>query len=128
MCARTRVPRAGPRGGVLGAWAKKCMRRAHACAGRRRVHRAPCAAQLVKTVVDQAHLRPAIVSEHPVHWSYDHALQLPYTPDALVLADANAFYECTYAGCVAFNPGTLLAEHSWMVYRPGPNSVEFSKL
>jgi hypothetical protein len=83
---------------------------------------------VVKTVIDQAHLRPSLQSDFPVYWSHDHALQLPFTPDVLILADNFAPYECEYHGCRAFNPGTLLPDRAWKVYRPGSHTVEFSAL
>ncbi|KAJ1623271.1 DNA polymerase alpha/epsilon subunit B-domain-containing protein [Pavlovales sp. CCMP2436] len=83
---------------------------------------------LVKTIVDQAHLRPSLLSNFPVFWNHDHALQLPFTPDVLVLADNYSHYEVNYEGCLAFNPGMLMAGLSWMVYRPASNTVEYSAL
>jgi hypothetical protein len=82
--------------------------------------------QLVKTVIDQAHLRPTLQCDYPVYWSHDHALQLPFTPDVLILPDSYEKYNWPYEGCLVFNPGSLMADLSWMVYKPAEHIVEDS--
>lgn len=65
----------------------------------------PPTAQLVKTVIDQAHLCPLPLSVRPVYWSFDNALRLFPLPDLLILADEYDGYMQTYADCTAVNPG-----------------------
>ena len=62
-------------------------------------------AHLALTLLQQSHLCPLPLAARPVHWAYDHALQLYPLPHALVLADASAGQEeFQHEGCVVFNP------------------------
>jgi hypothetical protein len=55
--------------------------------------------------MQQSHLCPLPLAAQPVHWAFDHALQLYPLPHALVLADGSAAQEeLRHEGCVAFNP------------------------
>ena len=102
--------------------------------------------QLVKTLVDQAHLCPLPLHVRPVYWQLDHVsvllfvafnskvLHLTPLPDVLILADQfdayNLSFEvqrirCTFLscslfqGCTAFNPGAFaLNDGAFQVYWP----------
>jgi len=81
-------------------------------------------AQLVKTLVDQAHLCPLPLHVRPVYWQHDQALRLYPLPDVLVLADRFDSYHLSYEGCTAFNPGSfMLSDFSFMVYWPSRGAV-----
>ncbi|KAF9422305.1 DNA-directed DNA polymerase epsilon, subunit B [Podila epigama] len=43
--------------------------------------------QLVRTIIDGAHLCPLPLTTRQISWAYDHALRLYPIPDALILAD-----------------------------------------
>jgi DNA polymerase epsilon subunit 2 len=67
------------------------------------------ARQLIKTLLDQAHLAPFPISTRPVHWDYGCALSLFPLPSALVLADSEAPpFALNYMGCCVMNPGKLV--------------------
>lgn len=83
---------------------------------------------VVKTVCDQAHLCPLNLATRPIYWNYDHALRLYPLPHALVLADVVDQFEWTYEGCEAFNPGCFSSDFSFVVYWPGKNKPEFSRV
>ena len=87
-------------------------------------------AQLVSTLLHQAHLSPLAPSQSPAYWRLDTSLWLHPTPDVLVLADRQSQYAVPYpeADCLSFNPGAFAADFSWMVYRPGTREVEPSSL
>jgi DNA polymerase epsilon subunit 2 len=67
------------------------------------------ARQLIKTILDQAHLAPFPISTRPVHWDYGSALSLFPLPSALVMADSEAPpFALNYMGCCVMNPGKLV--------------------
>eukprot|EP00039_Didymoeca_costata_P006425 m.90038 g.90038 ORF g.90038 m.90038 type:complete len:564 (-) comp13254_c0_seq2:1623-3314(-) len=80
---------------------------------------------LVKTVVDQAHLCPLPPHVSPVYWEHDHAMLLYPPPDVLVLGDKFDAYNLTYEECLAFNPGSFYSSDFWfMVYSPAQARID----
>ena len=88
----------------------------------------PLHAQLVKTVVDGAHLCPLPQAEAAVYWQHDHALWLHPAPEVLVLADRGNQYDVEYEDTLAFNPGAFATTFSWQVYYPSTRKAEVSSL
>ncbi|KAG0207905.1 DNA polymerase epsilon subunit 2 [Mortierella sp. GBA30] len=84
----------------------------------------PCAdvviqKQLVRTMIDGAHLCPLPLTTRQVSWAHDHALRLYPVPDALILADKFEAYNFKYQKCHCMNPGSFpTSDYSWMVYYP----------
>ncbi|KAF9585227.1 DNA-directed DNA polymerase epsilon, subunit B [Lunasporangiospora selenospora] len=76
--------------------------------------------QLVRTIIDEAHLCPLPLTTRQVSWAYDHALRIYPVPDALILADKFEAYNFKYQNCHCMNPGSFpTSDYSWMVYYPG---------
>lgn len=88
----------------------------------------PPHAQLVQTVLDQAHLCPVPPTLQPVYWDYDHAMRLYPLPDVLILADDCDEYHWTYEGCAVFNPGSFPRETGFSVYHPATQDTEVSRI
>jgi len=84
--------------------------------------------QLVDTVLSQAHLFPLPSTIKPISWDLDYTMRLHPLPQLLVLADHAADYRHTREGCTVINPGSFLADSSFVVYVPWDRSVEFSGL
>lgn len=61
-------------------------------------------AHMAMTVLQQSHLCPMPLVVQPVHWAFDHALQLYPLPDAVVLADGSMQASLQHEGCTVFNP------------------------
>ncbi|KAF8979446.1 DNA-directed DNA polymerase epsilon, subunit B [Entomortierella lignicola] len=75
--------------------------------------------QLVRTIIDGAHLSPLPLTTRQVSWAYDHALRIYPIPDALILADKFEAYNFKYQKCHCMNPGSFpTSDYSWMVYHP----------
>ncbi|KAF9999128.1 DNA-directed DNA polymerase epsilon, subunit B, partial [Entomortierella chlamydospora] len=75
--------------------------------------------QLVRTIIDGAHLSPLPLTTRQVSWAYDHALRIYPIPDALILADKFEAYNFKYQKCHCMNPGSFpMSDYSWMVYHP----------
>lgn len=66
-------------------------------------------AEVIATVIQQAHLCPAPLSHQPVAWELDHVLRLPTPPDCLVLADDAPAAAIDFGGCACLCPGPLAA-------------------
>ena len=49
-------------------------------------------------------------------------------PHAMVLGDSADQYDWTYDGCHAFNPGCFSSDYSFVVYWPGKDKAEFSRV
>ncbi|KAG0236585.1 DNA-directed DNA polymerase epsilon, subunit B [Actinomortierella wolfii] len=85
--------------------------------------------QLVRTMIDGAHLCPLPLSVRPVYWAYDHALRLYPAPDALILADKFDAYNTNYEGCHCMNPGSFPAsDYSWIVYYPASRRSDICQI
>jgi len=84
--------------------------------------------QLVDTVLSQAHLFPLPPTIKPIVWDLDYTMRLHPLPQLLVMADHAADYRHTREGCTVINPGSFLADTSFVVYVPWDRSVEFSGL
>ncbi|KAG0056597.1 DNA polymerase epsilon subunit 2 [Gryganskiella cystojenkinii] len=75
--------------------------------------------QLVRTILDGAHLCPLPLTTRQVSWAHDHALRMYPIPDALILADKFEAYNFKYQNCHCMNPGSFpTSDYSWMVYYP----------
>ncbi|GBF94898.1 hypothetical protein Rsub_08141 [Raphidocelis subcapitata] len=85
-------------------------------------------AHLALTLLQQSHLCPLPLPAQPVHWAFDHALQLYPLPHTLVLADGSAGQEeFRHEGCSVFNPGCL-HEGLFGAYAPFQDGFEPSAL
>jgi len=84
--------------------------------------------QLVDTVLSQAHLFPLPPTIKPIAWDLDYTMRLHPLPQLLVMADHAADYRHAKEGCTVINPGSFLADTSFVVYVPWDRSVEFSGL
>jgi DNA polymerase epsilon subunit 2 len=84
------------------------------------------AENLVKTLVDQAHLLPLPTS--PVFFAAAESLSLVPLPSICILADATEQFVLDYAQCGVMNPGSFAADGSFVVYRPAQMTTEFSRV
>eukprot|EP00877_Chromochloris_zofingiensis_P012640 jgi/Chrzof1/762/Cz01g27210.t1 len=84
-------------------------------------------AHMAMTVLQQSHLCPMPLVVQPVHWAFDHALQLYPLPDAVVLADGSMQASLQHEGCTVFNPGCL-QDRMFSAYVPFQDEVEPSEL
>ncbi|KAG9322544.1 hypothetical protein KVV02_003056 [Mortierella alpina] len=94
----------------------------------------PCAdvvvqKQLVRTIIDGAHLCPLPLTTRQVSWAHDHALRLYPVPDALILADKFEAYNFKYQNCHSMNPGSFpTSDYSWMVYYPASRRSDICQI
>ncbi|KAG0082944.1 DNA polymerase epsilon subunit 2 [Podila epicladia] len=85
--------------------------------------------QLVRTIIDGAHLCPLPLTTRQVSWSHDHALRLYPVPDALILADKFEAYNFKYQACHCMNPGSFpTSDYSWMVYYPASRRSDICQI
>eukprot|EP00002_Diphylleia_rotans_P027978 TRINITY_DN5634_c0_g1_i4.p1 TRINITY_DN5634_c0_g1~~TRINITY_DN5634_c0_g1_i4.p1 ORF type:complete len:326 (-),score=44.20 TRINITY_DN5634_c0_g1_i4:3-980(-) len=87
----------------------------------------PCE-QLIKTVIDQAHLCPLPQHVRPVSWSYDHTLHLFPSPHTVVIGDKCDQYERMYEGTLCLNPGQFPIDFSFTVLAPIRQEAEFCRI
>ncbi|GJJ75667.1 DNA polymerase epsilon subunit 2 [Entomortierella parvispora] len=85
--------------------------------------------QLVRTILDGAHLCPLPLTTRQVSWAFDHALRLYPIPDALILADKFEAYNFKYQNCHCMNPGSFpTSDYSWMVYYPASRRSDICQI
>ncbi|KAF9192802.1 DNA-directed DNA polymerase epsilon, subunit B [Haplosporangium sp. Z 767] len=85
--------------------------------------------QLVRTIIDGAHLCPLPLTTRQVSWAHDHALRLYPVPDALILADKFEAYNFKYQNCHCMNPGSFpTSDYSWMVYYPSSRRSDICQI
>jgi DNA polymerase epsilon subunit 2 len=92
---------------------RHCVVRPSACADTDEL-----AAQVVHTLLAQAHLSPLPLSVCPIYWCYDHALRLYPLPDFLILADRCSPYSVRLADCACCNPSSFALDNSLISLRP----------
>lgn len=80
---------------------------------------------LAKTLLDQCTLSPLPLGLSPIHWGYEHALQLYPAPDCLILADSVQHYRTSYRDCEVINPGSFYVANEFTVYYPFTNVTEY---
>jgi hypothetical protein len=59
---------------------------------------------LALTLLQQSHLCPLPLVVQPVHWMFDHVMQLYPLPHAVVLADTSPQASYKHEGCHVINP------------------------
>ncbi|KAG0374933.1 DNA-directed DNA polymerase epsilon, subunit B [Mortierella sp. AD032] len=85
--------------------------------------------QLVRTIIDGAHLCPLPLTTRQVSWAHDHALRIYPIPDALILADKFEAYNFKYQNCHCMNPGSFpTSDYSWMVYYPASKRSDICQI
>ncbi|KAG9069103.1 DNA-directed DNA polymerase epsilon, subunit B [Linnemannia hyalina] len=85
--------------------------------------------QLVRTIIDGAHLCPLPLTTRQVSWAHDHALRVYPIPDALILADKFEAYNFKYQNCHCMNPGSFpTSDYSWMVYYPASKRSDICQI
>ncbi|KAG0060947.1 DNA-directed DNA polymerase epsilon, subunit B [Linnemannia elongata] len=85
--------------------------------------------QLVRTIIDGAHLCPLPLTTRQVSWAHDHALRIYPIPDALILADKFEAYNFKYQNCHCMNPGSFpTSDYSWMVYYPASRRSDICQI
>ncbi|KAF9433469.1 DNA-directed DNA polymerase epsilon, subunit B [Entomortierella beljakovae] len=85
--------------------------------------------QLVRTIIDGAHLSPLPLTTRQVSWAYDHSLRIYPIPDALILADKFEAYNFKYQKCHCMNPGGFpTSDYSWMVYHPASRHSDICQI
>ncbi|KAI1321746.1 DNA-directed DNA polymerase epsilon, subunit B [Mortierella claussenii] len=85
--------------------------------------------QLVRTIIDGAHLSPLPLTTRQVTWAYDHSLRIYPIPDALILADRFEAYNFKYQKCHCMNPGSFpTSDYSWLVYHPSTQTSDICQI
>eukprot|EP00466_Bigelowiella_natans_P000272 jgi/Bigna1/33306/e_gw1.1.400.1 len=83
---------------------------------------------LVKTILEQSHLCPLPNTTRPVHWENEHALHVYPLPDLLVLGDSVDQFNWSHYECSCANPASFALDRSFIIYHPGKNKVQFSRV
>ena len=61
-------------------------------------------AHLALTLLQQSHLCPLPLVVQPVHWMFDHVMQLYPLPHVVVVADSSPQASYKHEGCHVINP------------------------
>jgi len=82
----------------------------------------------VKYLAHQAHLSPLPLTENPVMWAFDHALNLEPWPDVCIIGDSRKPFDLVYENCAfgcvyPFKQGPT-ANWSFYIYRPNDKMEE----
>jgi len=73
---------------------------------------------VVKTLLDQAHLCPLSLGVRPIFWPMDYSLWLYPLPDVLVLGDRYQQYSTRYEDCLCMNPGSFGMDSTFLLFYP----------
>lgn len=84
--------------------------------------------QMVRLLLDQAHLVPLPLEESNVMWSLDHTMHLHPLPDAIFLGGATQAFDCTLAGCNFVSVGAFSKEFGFYEYAPASREVQDNRV
>lgn len=80
--------------------------------------------EMVRFLLDQAHLVPLPLEESNVIWEYDHTLRLYPLPHAVFIGGVNQPFECIYSECQFTSVGSLHRDASFYAYYPVKGTLE----
>jgi DNA polymerase epsilon subunit 2 len=107
---------------------------------------------LVKSLIHQGHMCPLPLHSTPIYWEYDHAFRLTPLPHLvctcyqcfslfrlmfglkllfvlqLILANKQEYFSYAVEGCLAVNPGSFVADYSFITYRPATRESEYCQV
>lgn len=78
--------------------------------------------EMVRSLLDQAHLAPLPLEQANILWSFDHTLRLYPLPDAVVVAGGTEGFEMTYQDCDFISVGSFRASSEFGFYAYYPFS------
>eukprot|EP00931_Biecheleriopsis_adriatica_P074002 TRINITY_DN48192_c0_g1_i1.p1 TRINITY_DN48192_c0_g1~~TRINITY_DN48192_c0_g1_i1.p1 ORF type:complete len:559 (-),score=115.04 TRINITY_DN48192_c0_g1_i1:85-1761(-) len=80
--------------------------------------------EMVRFLLDQAHLVPLPLEESNVLWEYDHTLRLYPLPHAVFVGGVNQPFECSYQGCQFASVGPFGRDASFYAFYPVKDELE----
>eukprot|EP00916_Digyalum_oweni_P003464 GHVL01006276.1.p1 GENE.GHVL01006276.1~~GHVL01006276.1.p1 ORF type:complete len:332 (+),score=85.69 GHVL01006276.1:344-1339(+) len=85
--------------------------------------------EMVRTIMEQAHLCPLPSGMRPVYWDYDYTLRLHQSPDVVIFGDECDGFDTNFDGTLFCNTGSFTrTEYSFYVYHPHASHVEVSQI
>jgi DNA polymerase epsilon subunit 2 len=84
--------------------------------------------QMVRLLLDQAHLVPLPLEESNAHWSLDHTLHLYPLPSAIFLGGSSQGFAWTAEGCNFVSVGAFPRDASFYAYTPISRTVQDSSV
>lgn len=78
--------------------------------------------EMVRLLLDQAHLAPLPLEQANILWSFDHTLRLYPLPDAVVVASGTEGFDVTYKDCDFISAGSFRANSEFGFYAYYPFS------
>lgn len=79
------------------------------------------------TLLQQGHLSPLPLPQHPVFWQADHTLWLHPQPHALIIADRGAAHAVVgFEDVACCSPGCFGEDGAFAIYRPNERIFELS--
>lgn len=80
--------------------------------------------EMVRFLLDQAHLVPLPLETTNVMWAYDHVLRLYPLPDAVFIGGVSAPFESTYQECKFCSVGPFFRDAEFYAYYPIKEMLE----
>lgn len=80
--------------------------------------------EMVRLLLDQAHLVPLPLEESNILWSFDHALRLYPLPHAVFVGGASEPFECKYQECDFASVGPFHRDASFYAFHPVQGLLE----
>mmetsp|Transcript_49769 Transcript_49769/g.115497 ORF Transcript_49769/g.115497 Transcript_49769/m.115497 type:complete len:550 (-) Transcript_49769:89-1738(-) len=80
--------------------------------------------EMVRFMLDQAHLVPLPLEESNILWSFDHSLRLYPLPHAVFVGSVSSPYDCEYQECKFCSVGPFNRDSSFYAYYPVTESLE----
>eukprot|EP00928_Gymnodinium_smaydae_P062396 TRINITY_DN46273_c0_g1_i1.p1 TRINITY_DN46273_c0_g1~~TRINITY_DN46273_c0_g1_i1.p1 ORF type:complete len:573 (+),score=134.88 TRINITY_DN46273_c0_g1_i1:61-1719(+) len=80
--------------------------------------------EMVRLLLDQAHLVPLPLEESNILWSFDHTLRLYPLPHAVHIGGVSQPFEIVYQDCCVCSVGPFHRDATFHAYRPHSGDVE----
>jgi len=74
--------------------------------------------EMVRFLLDQAHLVPLPLEQSNILWSYDHTLRLYPLPDAVFVGGVSQGFDCAYQDCKFCSVGPFNRDADFYAYHP----------
>lgn len=80
--------------------------------------------EMVRILLDQAHLAPLPLQESNIMWDFDHTLRLYPLPDAVFVGGVSRPFEGEHKGCIFCSVGPFYRDGAFHAYSPIKEYVE----
>eukprot|EP00927_Polykrikos_kofoidii_P020363 TRINITY_DN19644_c0_g2_i1.p1 TRINITY_DN19644_c0_g2~~TRINITY_DN19644_c0_g2_i1.p1 ORF type:complete len:554 (+),score=92.68 TRINITY_DN19644_c0_g2_i1:135-1796(+) len=80
--------------------------------------------EVVRLLLDQAHLVPLPLEESNILWNFDHTLRLYPLPHAIFIGGVSQPFECVYQQSTFCSVGPFYRDASFYAYHPNKNELE----